>query len=146
VSEEQSAQAPPACDSPADQQACEAAVFIAADLFTFALVPFFFVGAAFIHAVAEQMGQQQATHAAPAKHPFRGQEAYQTVLLIAAAFLSGFVFISLVLAAAFLPEQVRQQQAAQAATAQSSTNQQTGEPMLLVVSFATFGIVIGLLE
>jgi len=149
MGEEQSAEAPAARDSAADQQANETAVFVAADLFAFVLVSFVLVGAALIHAIAEQMGQSQATQAATAKHPFAGRQASEAALLIAAAFFFGVIFVALFFAASLLHsvmEQVRQHQATQAATAQASADQQTSEPTLLVAAFAAFLITAGLLE
>jgi hypothetical protein len=138
MGQDQSTQAPPPEDAGADEQAKEPTVLVAAFL---ALL---LVLIASLHALAEQVSQHQAAHATAPEHAATDQQADEPPLVVAAflaflAFLALFLFVFVALPHP-LAQQVGEEHATQTAALQPSSDQQAGEPMLLLTPFLAFAL------
>jgi len=135
-----------------DQHPHELALLAATALFTAVLLAVIFLCAAsLLHAVAEQMRQEEATQAATTQHASADQHPHEpAVLATAALFASALVVLLLFVGAASLfhavVEQVSHQEPTQAAAAYSAPDQHTNKSALLVTSFAAFAIDVGAFE
>jgi hypothetical protein len=133
----------------ADQHAHELA-FLAAALFTALLVLVLFPAASLLHALVEQVGQEEATQTTAPQNAATDQHAHELAFLAAAAlFTALLVFLIFLRAASFLHpalEQVGHQEPTQAAAAYAPSDQHANKSALLVTPFAAFAVDIGAFE
>jgi ABC-type Fe3+ transport system permease subunit len=135
----------------ADQQAHELAFLAAAALFTALLVLVLFPAAALLlHALAEQVGQQEPTQTTAPQNASTDQQAHELTFLAAAALFTAFLVFILFPAAASLlhavVEQVGQHEPTQAAAAYSPADQHANKSALLATPFAAFAVDVGAFE